>query len=69
VLSFVEIQHMTEEYGEGWGYPHVRRILKLIELIGKDLPHNTEILTWATYLRDWGGLQRFVPAGVLMPCD
>lgn len=64
MFSLDDIQQMTEKYGEGWGYSHVRRVLKLIELIGKDVPHDAEVLTWAIYMHDWGAFPRYVQAGV-----
>ncbi len=59
MVSLQEIEGMTREYGAGWGYPHVSRVLKLIDLIGPDTPHDAEILTWAIYLHDWGAFPTY----------
>ncbi len=64
MLILENIQHMTEEYGEGWGYAHVQRVLKLIKIISLGVPHDTETLTWATYMHDWGAFPLYAQAGV-----
>lgn len=64
MLLLENIQQMTREYGEGWGYSHVRRVLKLIEIIAEDAPYDTEALTWAVYMHDWGAFPRYAQAGV-----
>jgi len=64
MLSLDKIKQMTAEYGEGWGLAHVQRVLRLIALIGVDTPHDGEVLTWATYLHDWGAFPRYFQAGV-----
>jgi uncharacterized protein len=64
MFSLDDIQQMTEEYGEGWGLPHVNRVLKLIALIRAEVPHDADVLTWATYLHDWGAFPHYVQAGV-----
>lgn len=37
MLTFQAIEAMTRSDGEGWGYAHARRVLKLGEHIGGDL--------------------------------
>lgn len=64
MLSLDDVDRMTRQFGDGWGYPHVCRVLKLIELIREDLPHDREVLTWATHLHDWGAFPRYRQAGV-----
>lgn len=60
MLTLTDVDCMTAEYGEGWGYAHVRRVLRLAEIICVDVPHNPEVLTWAVYLHDWGAFKRYV---------
>jgi HD superfamily phosphodiesterase len=60
--SLINISHlrdMTIEYGEGWGYPHVCRILRLIEEIGAGLAYDRDITLYAAYLHDWGAFPRY----------
>lgn len=64
MFALSDIEQMTEANGEGWGYAHVRRVLKLIEIIREDVPHDAEVLTWATYLHDWGAFKCYAQPGV-----
>ena len=59
MLLLQDIDGMTRDYGEEWGYPHVRRVLKLIDLIGTETPHDAEVLTWSSYMHDWGAFPRY----------
>jgi uncharacterized protein len=59
-----EIARLTEEYGGPWGINHTRRLLHLIAIIGKDQPHNTEVIWIAAHLHDWGGYPMWMKAGV-----
>lgn len=53
-LTLNDIIQMTIRDGGTWALSHVQRLLKLMEQIGADLPHDSEALTLATYLHDWG---------------
>ena len=54
LLMLEDIIQMTIRDGGTWALSHVQRLLKLMEQIGTDLPHDSEALTLATYLHDWG---------------
>jgi HD superfamily phosphodiesterase len=58
-LSIIEIEKLTQEYGENWALAHVHRLLKLIEQIGAGLEYDRQALTWAVYLHDWGAFPRY----------
>ena len=55
---------MTIEYSEKWGYPHVCRVLRLIEEIGTGLTYDQNVILYAAYMHDWGALPRYQQAGV-----
>lgn len=63
-ITISHLRDMTKEYGEGWGYAHVCRILQLIDEISKDLTFNQNITLYAAYLHDWGAFPHFAQAGV-----
>ncbi|MCL5995421.1 MAG: HD domain-containing protein [Chloroflexi bacterium] len=63
-MNLDDIERMTSEHGEGWGYAHVRRVLNLIGHIGKDTPHDPMLVTYATFLHDWGAFPAFRQLGV-----
>jgi len=58
------IQRLTQEYGEGWGYPHARRVLRLIEQVGQGMAYDPQVVAFAAYLHDWGAYPRFRRPGV-----
>lgn len=60
MLTLGDIERMTRDDGHGWGNTHVQRDLKLIELIGADVPHDGVVLAWAAYLHDWGAFPRYM---------
>jgi uncharacterized protein len=62
-MDLSDIEQMTIQYGEGWGFVHVRRVLVLIDLIGADIPHDPEALRLAVYLHDWGAFPKFYQPG------
>jgi uncharacterized protein len=55
---------MTIEYSEKWGYPHVCRVLRLIEEIGSGLEYDQNVILYAAYIHDWGALPRYSQPGV-----
>ena len=55
---------MTDEYGEGWAGPHVRRLFQLIDRIDAGLTYDREALAYAVWLHDWGAFPRFYRAGI-----
>jgi uncharacterized protein len=65
--AHIHISHLralTIEYGEGWGYPHVCRVLRLIEEIGGGLEYDQDVTLYAAYLHDWGAFPRYRVPGV-----
>lgn len=58
-LSIVEIDNLTQEYGESWAAAHVQRLLKLIDQIGVGMDYDRQAILWAVYLHDWGAFPRF----------
>ena len=63
-LTLDDIIQMTFEVGEGWAVAHARRLLKLIEQIGVDIPYDVQILELAAYLHDWGGFPKYIHQSV-----
>jgi uncharacterized protein len=63
-LNISHLRDLTIEYGEGWGYPHVCRVLRLIEDIGSGMPFNRDVILYAAYLHDWGAFPRYRESGV-----
>ncbi len=59
-----DIAQLTAEYGEGWGYAHACRVLKLIEQIGTGVEYNRELAAYAAYLHDWGAFPKYRLPGV-----
>ena len=58
------LRAMTIEYGEGWGYPHVCRVLRLVGEIAADTTCDENVVHYAAYLHDWGAFPRYRQAGV-----
>jgi uncharacterized protein len=63
-LSLDDLIRMTARDGEGWGLPHVRRLVTLVQEIGAGLPHNRSALELAIVLHDWGVFPCYRVAGV-----
>lgn len=63
-LTLNDVIELTRTEGDAWKLSHVRRVLKLIELIGEGLVYDHTAVTIATYLHDWGGYPRFQQPGV-----
>jgi HD superfamily phosphodiesterase len=59
ILNLEDIIQMTIRDGENWALAHARRLLHLIEQIGTGLAYDTQALTLATYLHDWGAFPRY----------
>jgi HD superfamily phosphodiesterase len=51
-LSLTDLEAMTLAEGEGWGLPHVLRVLYLAGLIGVDLTFDQHTFDIAAYLHD-----------------
>ena len=59
-LKIDDIIQMTLKVGEDWAIAHAKRLLKLIELIGRDIPYDPHILELAAYLHDWGAFPAYI---------
>lgn len=64
LITLQEIERITGEEGERWGYPHVQRVLTLGQQIADDLPYDLDAFAYAVYLHDWGAFPRWWKAGV-----
>jgi len=64
LLTLNDLESLTASNGEGWGLSHVQRVLHLIDLISVDVPHDSQALTVATYLHDWGAFSLYRQPGV-----
>jgi uncharacterized protein len=63
-IDLSDLENRTIEYGEGWGYPHVRRVLRLVDEIGSDTAQNESAILYAAYLHDWGAFPRYRQDGI-----
>lgn len=63
-INLSNIRDLTIEHGEGWGYPHVCRVLQLIEEIGSGMTYDRNVILYATYLHDWGAFPRYRQPGI-----
>ena len=63
-MNLEDIEKLTVEYGEGWGFAHVRRVLSLIEQIGAGMAYDQEAIRYAAYLHDWGAFPRYYQPGI-----
>jgi len=63
-LTLDELDELTRLEGDAWRLSHVRRVLKLTEVIGQGLAYDTTAMTIAIYLHDWGGYPRFKKPGI-----
>lgn len=64
MFTLDDIKRMTKADGEQWGYPHVQRVLTLVDCISGAVPHDAELLTWAVVLHDWGAFPKYRQHGV-----
>jgi uncharacterized protein len=63
-MNLDDVRQLTMAYGEGWGYSHACRLLKLVDLIGDEVTYDATALRYAIYLHDWGAFPRYVEKGV-----
>lgn len=66
-ITQADIEALTRERGEGWGWPHVQRLLVLSERIAGDLNYNTTWFWYAAHLHDWGAFSCYRQPGVEHP--
>jgi uncharacterized protein len=64
MVTIQEIETRTLEYGENWALAHVRRLFRLIDIIGRELEYDQQALQWAVYLHDWGSFPKYAAPGV-----
>ncbi len=64
MIDLPTIKQMTVELGQGWGFAHATRVLKLVEMIGADLTYDREAMSYAVYLHDWGAFPQYYQPGV-----
>ncbi len=63
-MDIDQIKQLTLELGQGWGFAHSCRVLKLADLIGSELVYDREVVEYAVYLHDWGAFPKYFQAGV-----
>lgn len=49
-----ELVRLTEEYGGIWGISHVRRLLRMVAIIGEGQQYDENAVWVAAHLHDWG---------------
>jgi len=59
-LTFDDIIQMTLEVGEDWAVAHAERLIRLVEQIGTDLPHDSDVIELAAYMHDWGAFPQYI---------
>jgi uncharacterized protein len=59
-----DIIQKTFQIGESWAVNHAKRLLVLIQEIGKDLTFDANIMALAAYLHDWGAFTLYQEKGV-----
>lgn len=59
-----DLIELTRLEGDAWKLSHVRRVLRLMALIGEGMVYDEAAATIATYLHDWGAYPRFQQPGV-----
>jgi hypothetical protein len=63
IFRLEDIEQLTLEYGEGWAYPHARRLLTLVDHIDAGMQYDRLAVEFAAYLHDWGAFPRFARTG------
>ncbi len=64
MLAYPQIEQMTRDDGEGWGYAHACRVLALSRQIDAGLTYDQEAFAYAVMLHDWGAFPRYRQPGV-----
>jgi uncharacterized protein len=63
-LNLAHLRALTIENGEDWAYPHVSRVLRLVQEIGAGMTYDEDVILYAAYLHDWGAFPCYRQAGV-----
>lgn len=64
VLTLDDIIQLTLEVGEDWAVTHAERLIRLLELIGADMPYDVEVMELAACLHDWGACPTYIQKDV-----
>jgi uncharacterized protein len=62
-IDLEQIKRATRELGQGWGFAHATRVLKLVDLIGAGLAYDRDAMPYAVYLHDWGAFPKYFQPG------
>ena len=63
-MDLQQIKESTRELGQGWGYAHAARVMRLVDIIGAGMNYDRDALHYAVYLHDWGAFPRYFQPGV-----
>jgi HD superfamily phosphodiesterase len=63
-MDLEQIMQSTIDLGQGWGYTHATRVLRLVDIIGVELEYDKNALPFAVYLHDWGAFPKYSQPGV-----
>ena len=63
-MDLEQIKQSTLELGQGWGFAHATRVLKLVDLIGTELEYDQVAIPYAVYLHDWGAFPKYAMPGI-----
>jgi HD superfamily phosphodiesterase len=64
MLTDEKLNNLTIQYGGEYNLNHTKRILKIIEIIGKNYNYDLEVVKLSAYLHDWGAYEPGFIAGV-----
>lgn len=64
MINKEELIKLTRDYGGNWGVNHSERLLHLIDMLGRDISYDQEVIWLAAYLHDWGGYEKWAVPGV-----
>ena len=59
-----ELINLTKQYGGDYGINHSKRILNIIDTIGKNYSFDSEVVHISVYLHDWGGYSPWKKDGI-----
>lgn len=63
-LTLDDIIQRTLDVGEDWAVAHAKRLLRLVEHIGPDIPYDQDVMEFAAYMHDWGAFPCYIEKGV-----
>lgn len=59
-----EIAGLTKANGGEWGINHTLRLLRLIEILGKNMQYDADVVWISAHLHDWGAYPPWLQTGV-----